>query len=88
MDIELADSESEFGGDSAVPMCARCKKPVDRVDTDKCIITGCFEFAFFCHGVVECAHLTIQEIERGVELRECFTNELQRPTVAALKGGE
>lgn len=46
-------------------MCAKCGKPVDRVESGINPMTGDYVFTAFCHGETEVSILTRAEVARA-----------------------
>lgn len=50
---------------NGVLMCAKCGKPVDRVESGINPMTGDYVFTAFCHGETEVSILTRAEVARA-----------------------
>lgn len=68
------------------PMCAKCNRPVERVNSWNDPLTARTTFSFWCHGAQELAVLEDELIADADRLRlgRCF----EREAVAVLEAGE
>lgn len=57
-----------------LPVCAVCRKPIDRVTSYHDVLRQRWVYVFVCHGDVEIVRLTREEVvaARSIALRECF----------------
>jgi hypothetical protein len=61
------------------PMCFVCKRPVQAVAQDRNILDRTFTFTAMCHGEVERATFTEDELKtlRGLDLVVAFRTKVQ-----------
>ena len=54
--------------------CAKCNKPVDRVDSSIDPMTGDYVFTAFCHGETESSILALEEVRSAsrIDYSEAF----------------
>jgi len=59
---------------NGVLFCAKCNKPVDRVDSSIDPMTGDYVFTAFCHGETESTVLTAAEVRAAnrIDYTEAF----------------
>lgn len=73
--------------EAPLPVCARCRKPVDKAESSYCENTNRFVFDFYCHGAVERAVLDqemLEDVDVRIEVGECFLSPPMRQLAAEL----